>query len=55
MTSYAPPLTADFDVDEVLGRLNMGSKIKLLCGKGWWHTEDVPEFGIPSMRMSDGV
>ncbi|KAF7975113.1 hypothetical protein HWV62_10399 [Athelia sp. TMB] len=54
MTSHAPPLKADFDVEEVLGKLNMGSKIKLLCGKGWWHTEDVPEFGIPSMRMSDG-
>ncbi|KZP20178.1 glycoside hydrolase family 3 protein [Athelia psychrophila] len=49
-----PQLTADFDVEELLGRLNMKAKIKLLCGKGWWHTEDVPEFGIPSMRMSDG-
>lgn len=47
-------LTADFDVEDVLGKMNMAAKVKLLCGKGWWHTEPVPEVGIPSMRMSDG-
>lgn len=47
-------LTANFDVEEVLGKLNMSAKIKLLSGKGWWHTESIPESGIPSMRLSDG-
>lgn len=47
-------LTADFDVEEVLGKLNMSAKIKLLSGKGWWHTESIPDAGIPSMRFSDG-
>jgi beta-glucosidase len=23
--------------------------------QGWWHTESIPEAGIPSMRLSDGV
>jgi beta-glucosidase len=47
-------LAADFDVEEVLGKLNMSAKIKLLSGKGWWHTESIPDVGIPSMRFSDG-
>lgn len=47
-------LSADFDVEELLAKLSMKAKITLLCGKGWWHTEPVPEVGIPSMRMSDG-
>jgi beta-glucosidase len=47
-------LPPNFDVEEVLEKLSMRAKIKLLCGKGWWHTEPIPEFGIPSMRLSDG-
>ncbi|KAI5827683.1 glycoside hydrolase family 3 protein [Schizophyllum commune Tattone D] len=47
-------LPADFDIDEVISKLSVSQKVKLLCGKGWWHTEPVPEVGIPSMRMSDG-
>jgi len=49
-----PQLAADFDVEEVLEKLNISAKIKLLSGKGWWHTESIPDFGIPSMRFSDG-
>ncbi|KAL1708539.1 glycoside hydrolase family 3 protein, partial [Schizophyllum commune] len=47
-------LPPDFDIDEVISKLSVSQKVKLLCGKGWWHTEPVPEVGIPSMRMSDG-
>jgi len=47
-------LATDFDVEEVLRKLDMSSKVKLLGGKGWWHTESVPSIGIQSMRMSDG-
>lgn len=54
-TSMSSQLTADFDVDKVLAEMSMQNKIKLLCGKDWWHTEDIPEHGIPSMRLSDGM
>ncbi|KAI5894000.1 glycoside hydrolase family 3 protein [Schizophyllum commune H4-8] len=47
-------LPPDFDIDEVLSKLSVSQKVKLLCGKGWWHTEPIPEVGVPSMRMSDG-
>lgn len=50
----APLLQADFDIEDVLSKIPLPGKIKLLCGLGWWHTEPVPEAGIPSMRMSDG-
>jgi beta-glucosidase len=49
-----PELPPNFDVEELLQKLSIGAKIKLLGGKGWWHTESIPEAGIPSMRMSDG-
>jgi beta-glucosidase len=42
------------DVDQTLAKLNISQKIKLLCGSGWWHTEAIPEAGVPGMRMSDG-
>ena len=54
-TNMSPQLAADFDVDKVLAEMSMQNKIKLLCGKDWWHTEDIPEHGIPSMRLSDGM
>ncbi|KAI0321982.1 glycoside hydrolase family 3 protein [Amylostereum chailletii] len=46
--------TSTFDVQETLSKLTMPQKVKLLAGKGWWHTEPIPEAGVPSMRMSDG-
>ncbi|KAF7355581.1 Beta-glucosidase [Mycena sanguinolenta] len=42
------------DVDQVLAKLTIPQKIKLLAGFGWWHTHAIPEAGVPSMRMSDG-
>lgn len=47
-------LSADFDIEEVLAKISVPDKIKLLGGLGWWHTHPVPEVGIPSIRMSDG-
>ncbi|KAE9409914.1 hypothetical protein BT96DRAFT_871714 [Gymnopus androsaceus JB14] len=43
-----------FNVEETLSKLSVIQKIKLLTGLGWWHTEPIEEYGIPSMRMSDG-
>ncbi|ETW83697.1 glycoside hydrolase family 3 protein [Heterobasidion irregulare TC 32-1] len=45
---------ATFDVEGTLAKLTLPQKIKMLAGLGWWHTEPVPEAGVPSMRMSDG-
>ncbi|KAI0070502.1 glycoside hydrolase family 3 protein [Panus rudis PR-1116 ss-1] len=44
----------NFHVEEALGRLSVAQKIKLLTGLGWWHTEPIPQHGVPSVRMSDG-
>lgn len=42
------------DIDELLSKLTLAQKVKLLSGDGWWHTNAVPEVGIPPIRMSDG-
>ncbi|KAJ7180401.1 glycoside hydrolase family 3 protein [Mycena crocata] len=42
------------DIEQTLAKLTLPQKIKLLCGSGWWHTEAIPEAGVPAMRMSDG-
>ncbi|KAG5718830.1 putative beta-glucosidase I [Termitomyces sp. T112] len=47
-------MSTEFDVDATLAKLSLPNKIKLLTGLGWWHTEPVPEAGVPSMRLSDG-
>ncbi|PPQ78230.1 hypothetical protein CVT25_015549 [Psilocybe cyanescens] len=46
--------SADFDVVAVLAKLTLPQKIKILTGLGWWHTEPIPEAGVPSLRLSDG-
>ncbi|KAJ7752775.1 glycoside hydrolase family 3 protein [Mycena maculata] len=42
------------NIEETLTKLSLPQKMKLLCGSGWWHTEAIPEAGIPAMRLSDG-
>ncbi|KAJ7780939.1 glycoside hydrolase family 3 protein [Mycena metata] len=42
------------DIDQTLSKLTLVQKVKLLTGSGWWHTEAIPEAGIPAVRMSDG-
>ncbi|KAJ2927902.1 hypothetical protein H1R20_g9210, partial [Candolleomyces eurysporus] len=45
---------SSLDIEEVISKLTLSQKIKLLTGLGWWHTEPIPSAGIPSMRFSDG-
>ncbi|KAI0057569.1 glycoside hydrolase family 3 protein [Artomyces pyxidatus] len=47
-------MAEEFDVEATLAKLTMPQKIKMLAGLGWWHTQPVPEAGVPSVRMSDG-
>ncbi|KAI0340912.1 glycoside hydrolase family 3 protein [Trametopsis cervina] len=47
-------MATTFDVEDTLAKLSLASKIKLLTGQGWWHTEAIPESGVPAIRMSDG-
>ncbi|KAJ7044635.1 glycoside hydrolase family 3 protein [Mycena alexandri] len=46
--------TRTMDIDHTLSKLTLVQKVKLLTGSGWWHTEAIPEAGVPAMRMSDG-
>ncbi|KAF8897793.1 glycoside hydrolase family 3 protein [Infundibulicybe gibba] len=47
-------MSTEFDVEAVFAKLTTQHKIKLLSGSGWWHTEAIPEVGVPPVRMSDG-
>ncbi|KKK20922.1 hypothetical protein P175DRAFT_0454317 [Aspergillus ochraceoroseus IBT 24754] len=41
-------------IDALLSRLTLEEKISLLAGKNFWETVDIPEKGIPSVKVSDG-
>ena len=45
---------ADIDVDKVLSKLSLNQKISLTSGIDFWHTQPIHEYGIPSIRLSDG-
>lgn len=42
------------DVEDILAKLSLPDKIKLLAGNGWWHTHSIDSPHVPAMRMSDG-
>jgi len=44
----------DFDVEDVLDKLNIDEKVALLSGTDFWHTASVPRLGVPAVRVSDG-
>ncbi|KAK7409319.1 beta-glucosidase [Neonectria punicea] len=45
---------ADINVEEMLKKLSLGEKVSLLAGIDFWHTQALPEHGVPSLRLSDG-
>ncbi|KAJ5338261.1 hypothetical protein N7452_004989 [Penicillium brevicompactum] len=49
MGSHAAP-----NIDVILGQLTLQEKISLLAGKNFWETVDIPEKGVPSVKVSDG-
>ena len=42
------------NIKETLEKMTLDEKIALLIGKNFWETRDYPEYGIPSLFMSDG-
>ncbi|OJJ02311.1 hypothetical protein ASPVEDRAFT_41806 [Aspergillus versicolor CBS 583.65] len=49
-----PRMTRTFDVDYVLANISDQDKIALLAGIDFWHTHPIPEFNVPSVRVTDG-
>jgi beta-glucosidase len=40
--------------EDILKKMSLEEKASLLSGKNFWETMDYPEYGIPSMFLSDG-
>ncbi|KAF5587008.1 beta-glucosidase K [Fusarium subglutinans] len=43
-----------FSVEYVLQNASVSEKISLLSGRDFWHTNPLPAFNVPSVRVSDG-
>ena len=37
-----------------ISELPLPDRVRLLSGKGFWRTEDLPEWGVPSVLLTDG-
>lgn len=48
------PRLGDFDIEDVISKLEPSEKISLLSGIDFWHTAPVHRLGVPSIRVSDG-
>lgn len=42
------------NIDVILGQLTLQEKISLLAGKNFWETVDIPEKGVPSVKVHHG-
>ena len=47
-------INKDFDVEDVLSKLDVDEKISLLSGTDFWHTASIHRLGIPAIRLTDG-
>src|SRR5215204_3530731 len=45
---------SDADLDALVAKLDLETKIRLLSGSGPWTLQPVPEIGLRSMTVSDG-
>lgn len=42
------------DIDDLVARLDLQTKIRLLTGEDFWTTTEIPEIGLRKMTLSDG-
>ena len=40
--------------ESIISKMSLAEKALMMSGKGVWKTVDFPQYGIPSMMMSDG-
>lgn len=50
----APRPFKPLDIEEVISKLSLNEKTRLLAGIDNWHTYAVPRLGVPSLRFTDG-
>lgn len=49
-----PKLTADQRVADLLARMTLEEKAKMLAGAGWMESATIERLGIPGIKMADG-
>jgi beta-glucosidase len=49
-----PSHLPDVDLDGLIGKLDLDTKVRLLSGAGAWTLEAVPEIGLRTITVSDG-
>jgi beta-glucosidase len=47
-------LTTDAELDALVGKLDLETKVRLLSGAGAWTLEEAPEIGLRTLTVSDG-
>lgn len=47
-------MSVERNVDEIIRRMTLEDKIALCTGADFWNTKEMPQYGIPSFKMSDG-
>ena len=50
----SPGLSADVDLETLLGQLDLETKVRLISGAGAWTTQAAPEIGLGGIALSDG-
>ncbi|KAH7325525.1 family 3 glycoside hydrolase [Rhizoctonia solani] len=50
----APRPFNSLDIEDVISKLSLNEKTRLLAGIDMWHTYAVPRLGVPSLRFTDG-
>jgi beta-glucosidase len=41
-------------ITEIIGKMAVDEKAALCCGGDFWHTAELPQYGIPAIELTDG-